>query len=425
MTDQTVAPAAADTDAHPSQIIEHVETHEVPRAGTLPEAEAPKEEAKPLSTRDAIAKAFDEAEKASKAEKEAKEAPKAEDTKGKAEDDKANAEEKPAKSRDETGKFAKAEKPAEQAEAKAEKGVPEKAAAERSAPEEPRQSEGRKYTEPPARFLPEARTKWANVPNEVKAEFHRVAEEYERELQEHKQFREELREYEELAKQHNVTIKDTMARYVAADRHLYQNFGQGVVQLMQMYGHNPVQGLSAIMQALGVTPQQFAEYVSKNPQAASAPQAARPVAPQPQPQAIPEVQQLKSEVEALKTQLVTASVTPIIERFASEHPDYHTLEPQIAQILKSGVIDQIYGTGLSPEQKLAEAYRMAGGNLSPSRSEPEPVPQHSDAAPPARPVDPDGQKSIKGAPTAGQTGQPKWVPKTNREALERAFASVR
>src|SRR5690606_13580969 len=192
---------------------------------------------------------------------------------------------------------------------------------------------------------------------------------------------------------------------------------------MQMYGHNPAQGLASIMQALGVTPQQFAEYVSKNPQAAMAPQAARPVAPQ--QQAIPEVQQLKSEVEALKTQLVTQSVTPIIERFASEHPDYHTLESQIAAVLQSGVIDQIYGTGLSPEQKLAEAYRMAGGNLSPSRSEPEPVPQHSDAAPPARPVDLDGQKSIKGAPTAGQTGQPKWVPKTNREALERAFASVR
>lgn len=424
MTDQTVAPAAADTDAHPSQIIEHVETHEVPRAGTLPEAEAPKEEAKPPSTRDAIAKAFNEAEAKSKAEKEAKEAPKAEDTKGKAEDDKAKAEEKPAKPRDETGKFAKAEKPAEQVEAKAERGAPEQAAAGRSAPEEPRQSEGRKYAEPPARFLPEARTKWANVPNEVKAEFHRVAEEYERELQEHKQFREELREYEELAKQHNVTIKDTMARYVAADRHLYQNFGQGVVHLMQMYGHNPAQGLASIMQALGVTPQQFAEYVSKNPQAAMAPQAARPVAPQPQQQAFPEVQQLKSEVEALKTQLMTASVTPIIERFASEHPDYHTLEPQIAAVLKSGVIDQIYGTGLSPEQKLAEAYRMAGGNLSPSRSEPEPVPQHSDAAP-ARPVDPDGQKSIKGAPTAGQTGQPKWVPKSNREALERAFAGAR
>src|SRR5690606_9656404 len=146
-------------------------------------------------------------------------------------------------------------------------------------------------------------------------------------LQEHKAFREELREYEELAKQHNVTIKDTMARYVAADRHLHQNFGQGVAQLMQMYGHNPVQGLSAIMQALGVTPQQFAEYVSKNPQAAMAPQAARPVAPQ--QQAFPEVQQLKSEVEALKTQLMTQSVTPIIERFALEHPDYHTLEPQI------------------------------------------------------------------------------------------------
>ncbi|WP_166015793.1 MULTISPECIES: hypothetical protein [Chelativorans] len=330
-----------------------------------------------------------------KPEKEPKDAPK---EAAKVEDDKAKAEDKTAKQRDETGKFAKAEKPAEQVEAKAEKGAPEQAAAERSAPEETRQSEGRKYAEPPARFLPEARTKWANVPNEVKAEFHRVSEEFERELQEHKQFREELREYEDLAKQHNVTVKDTMARYVAADRHLNQNFGQGVAQLMQMYGHNPAQGLSAIMQALGVTPQQFAEYVTKNPQVAAAPQSPRPQAPQ-QQTLPPQMQELQREVQELKSQLVTQTVSPIIERFASEHPDYRTLEPQIVAVLKSGVIEELYGTGLSPERKLAEAYRIAGGNLSPSRSVPEPVPAHSEPKP--VPSNDAGMKSIRGAPDDG------------------------
>jgi hypothetical protein len=54
--------------------------------------------------------------------------------------------------RAEDGKFAKAEE--EKTEAKADKGGPEKAATERSVPEDNRQSEGRKYAEPPARLCP-------------------------------------------------------------------------------------------------------------------------------------------------------------------------------------------------------------------------------------------------------------------------------
>jgi hypothetical protein len=91
-----------------------------------------------------------------------------------------------------------------------------------------------------------------------------------------------------------------------------------------------------------------------------------------------------------------------LQRFAAEHPDYHALEPQIEAVLKSGVIDQIYGNGLSPEQKLSEAYRMAGGS-SPSRSAgPEAAPGHSAAEPTPRPVNPDaGKKSVRGAPAEG------------------------
>lgn len=418
MTDEATAAAPANDAAQPSQLIQDTGTDPsaTGRGTALPDAEQPAKEPAKLSTRDAIAKALEDAEaKAEGAEKQTG-------------SEKAKSEEpatagKPEKPRGEDGKFAKAEKPADvQEEARAEKGVPEKAAAERSASEEPRQSEGRKYAEPPARFLPEARTKWANVPNEVKAEFHRVADEYERELVEHRQFREELREYEELAKQHNVTIKGTLDRYVAADRLLHENFGRGVASLMQMYGHSPAQAIASILQAIGITPQMYAEYVTKNPQAAVAP-LPQPQRMAPQQQPDPQVQHLQQEIESLRTQMAASQVVPVIQQFAATHPDYHALEDKIASILKSGVIEQVYGTGLSPEQKLEEAYRMAGGR-PPSRSEPEPAQQHFDA-PAARPVDPDGQKSIKGAPTAGHTGQPRWTPKSNREALERAFASVR
>lgn len=413
MTDANAAAAEAGLN---SLVLDEGAPNEKPLSDAAFDAPKPEEKAeKPLSNRDALEKALDEVEGKQEVEDKAKAA--AADAKAKVED----AERK--QDRGEDGKFAKAEKPEDApVDAKAEKGAADKPATERAAPEEPRQSEGRKYAEPPARFLPEARTKWANVPNEVKAEFHRVSEEFERELSEHKQFRDDLREYEDLAKQHNVTIKDTMARYVAADRALNQNFGAGVAQLAQMYGHNPAQAIAAVIQAHGITPQQYADHVMKNPAAHAAPQSVHQPPQNAQPS--PEIAGVKQEIESLKHELAMeraqAQLTPLIQRFATEHPDYAELQDAIATILKDGVIDRIYGTGLSPEQKLAEAYRMAGGS-SPSRSAPEPVQQHSE--PKNEPSEDAGLKSIRGAPTGGADPAKKRF-KSNRDAATAALAEL-
>lgn len=410
MTDEALAAPALDA-VQPSQIIHDTGTdpNAQGKGVHVPEDAKPQEPAK-LSTRDAIAKAFDEAEGKSKAEAEEKAKGAVEDAKAKVAEAEVKDAAKPEKARGDDGKFAKAE---QEPKAEADKGAAEKPATERAAPDDNRQSEGRKYAEPPARFLPEARTKWANVPNEVKAEFHRVSQEMEGEIEQSKVARERyetIRQFDEIARQNGRELKDSLAK---------------VVQIEQHIARDPIGALDTILREIGPrkqdgTPVSLYEVAQVVLQ--QGPQAQRQM-PQTQPVSDPQVSALAQELNALKSQMATAQVAPMLERFAAEHPDYHTLEAQIASVLKSGVVEQLYGNGLSPEQKLAEAYRMAGGSL-PSRSEPEPVQTHSEVAP-ARLVDPDGQKSIKGAPTAGQTGQPKWVPKSNREALERAFASVR
>jgi hypothetical protein len=302
---------------------------------------------------------------------------------------------KPAKVRGEDGKFAKAEKAEDADEAKAGKGAPEKVAAERSAPEDNRQSEGRKYAEPPARFLPEARTKWANVPHEVKAEFHRISQEMENEITQSKVARERyerIRQFDEIARQNGRTLHDSLSK---------------VVQIEQHIARDPIGALDTILREIGPrkadgSPVSLYEVarvvVEQGPQANSHP------VPQ-QATENPKVSALEQELNALKTHLATAQVTPMLEKFAAEHQDYHALEPHIEAILESGVIDKIYGNGLSPEQKLAEAYRMAGGSMSPSRSELESDPAHFDANPaPSRDGKPPvnaGTKSIKGAPSDG------------------------
>lgn len=356
-----------------------------------PQPEAKPEAPKPVSTREAIEKALDETE--------AK--------------DKKPVEAEPAK--------ADEGKPAKPVEAKAETGAAVKPAGERDDSEH-RQSESRKFVEPPARFLPEARTKWANVPNEIKSEFHRVSEEYEREVADHRQFREGLREYEDLAKQHGATVKDTMARYVAADRALNQNFGQGVAQMAQMYGHNPAQAIASVMQGFGITPQQYIQAVTQNPQLAQA-----PLAPQMQQQRAPEPRQQQIDPQQMTQQIkeqlrMEMSAEQKVSQFAQSHPDFSGLAPQIKSVLDSGVLERLYGDGLTHEQKLAEAYRMAGGSGPASNPTPAMPAAHSESDAP--PVNLEaGTKSIRGAPAAG-TDNPNRRFKNNRDAAASALAEL-
>lgn len=405
MTNESTTVEANDTSlASDSRVIdESSNSNALGRGVHLPEGDGAQkqEEPKSLSTREAIAKAFDENQKA--VEEKAKAA--TEDAKVKvAEAEKAEPAPKAEKPRAEDGKFAKAqtEQPVE---AKADKGAPEAAASERAAPEG-RESEAQRYREPPARFLPEAREKWANVPSNIKAEFHRVSQEMEAETAKYRESHEayeQVRQFAEQAKASGTDLKTALQSYT---------------NIENLLRSNPARGVAEVLRNIGLTPEQYAQHVMQNPQAHQFTQQ-QPQAQQPQQQSNPEIEALRSEIQSMKAQ----AIIPVIDRFIDEHPDYHALEPQIEAILKSGVIEQIYGNGLSPVQKLAEAHRMAGGR-APSQSvaqQEQPAPVQSQTQ--ARPVDPDGQKSIKGAPTNGQSAEAPKRFKSNRDALEAAFSA--
>lgn len=417
-------PVAAGDIAQPSQVIEHVDTYETPRPGTAPEVDQPKDPAKPLSGRDAIAKAFDDADKQAKESVK----PKAEDE-PKADKAEPEKEARAEKSRDDSGKFSRQDKAqgADQDPATgAEKSAPEKAAAGQGG-EDARQSEGRKHVEPPARFLPEARTKWANVPNEVKAEVHRVSQEYEAELTKAKESAdkyEAIRQYDEMSHQNGRGgVKGSLEKMVQIEQALARSPAMGLEMILREVGPRKQDGSPVSLYELAhaiakLTPQQFAQNMSgAMGQARQQPQ---------QAQQSPQIAALEQKISALEGRLATTSVQPVIEQFKAERPDYIDLEPQIAKILQSKVIEQIYGTGLTPAQKLEQAYRMAGGRGPASQSAPPAAAAHSQTEPPARPdTDPDGQKSIKGAPSPGQTGETRRKFKSNREALEASFAAHR
>lgn len=331
--------------------------------------------------KDKADKAADEAKEKLKADKDADKSEGEKDPKA----DKAKAEEPKADM-----------KPAE-ADAKADKSAADKPAAEQDSAAS-RQSEG-PHAAPPARFLPEARVKWGNVPNEIKAEFHRVSQEYEGEIQKSRAVSERyepIRQFDEIARSNGRELKDSLTKVAQIEQQLARNPIAGLEMIMREIGPRKADGsqlsLYEVAQAIAKqTPQQYqatmAQFGGQQPQAR-------------QQQANPEVAALKGELSELKTMLMSQQVNPIIERFAAQHSDYQSLENEIAKILKSKIIEQIHGTGLTPEQRLAQAYRMAGGRGPASRSDTSQVEAgHSGAE--TVPSKDAGTKSIRGAPSDG------------------------
>lgn len=306
----------------------------------------------------------------------------------------------------------KAEKPAAEPKAKVEEAAPKKEAPvkadapktevkddEEARPkrqytpeEQQREEEKRRYAVVAQKFTPEARAKWDNVPHQVKAEMYRNEQLRETEVEKYRSSHEryeQIRQYDEIAKANGRDLKDTLAT---------------ISQFENMMRSNPIAALEMALRESGPRKQdgspvslyEVAQHiVNQGPQAFQ--QQSRSVPQQQQqPQRNPEIDQLRSEIHSMK---VEQTVVPLVQQFAAAHPDFEQLSPQIKGILDSGVVDKLYGDGLTHEQKLAEAYRMAGG--SPSIQSPAANAAHSE--PDARPVKPDaGTKSVRGAPSNGE-----------------------
>lgn len=366
-----------------------------------PDAPEPKPvvEAKPMTSREALEKAA--------ADIEAKEGTKI----GNDRDDKEEAKAEP-KVRAENGKFAKTEVAApDEDKAETENNEPSAAKTEEDGTEqdgEPkRSSEDRDLDKPPARFLPRAKEKWADVDPDVRVEVTRAFSEMEKGLNEHREsheFRKELREFEDMAKAAGTTVKGALANYVAIDQQLKTD---------------PVNGIARILQSIGVTPQQYAQHILSTPQ---------------KPPADPNISRLEQTVQQLSQQLQQQQqttqqtqeqrqmddvMTNVIAPFRATLEDdrYDELEQDIAFFLNS---DRIPST-LSAQKRLAAAYDMAErinpvGYASQSKERLKP------AASADRPLNPAGAKSIKGAP--GGTTTPKGATLNTRDAVDAAMRQL-
>lgn len=270
----------------------------------------------------------------------------------------------------------------------------------------PKPPEGeRDINRAPDNFLPRAREKWAEAPEEVRGEFYRALDNFEKgkqEYQEDREFRKAIRPFEDMAKQAGVNFNDAVKNYVEID---------------QMVTANPVEGVRRILHAQNIDLVQFAQHVlgqaqqeQANPALAHTRRLEQQVQTLTQQQQALVQQQQQAWQEAQQQQDIRSVEQDIIAPFKENHDRYDELQEDIVFFLNSGKIP----SNISAQQRLAEAYYMAE-QLNPA----------SKSKNAQRPINPAGEKSIKGSLTGGLDIAPSKGAKLNsRDAVAAAMDSM-
>lgn len=403
---RSVAPAEA------AEIARQADESKLPKpadkpAKAEPVAEKTNEKAKPLSTRDALRAAREKVEAEPVAEKASplKADPKTAEPAAKADAKTDSKAAEPA---------AKAAEPTRAPDGKFVSADPTKAAAPAAEPaakaaDAPKPAALPSHTAepPPARFSAAAKERWAEAPEEVRAEVSRAVTELTKGFEKHRASAERdatLAEFHEMAGKGGKNLRDVVAGYVGMENALRAD---------------PIKGFELICQNAGISFRDVAaKYLNQAPDAAAS-------------QADATILELRRELADLKqglgaiqqerAQARTDTTTESVAKFAADHPRFEELAEDIAFFLKTRTKD------------LAEAYKLAE-RLNPAPAaepKPEVVPPTPAAASSAAPVvaaiqspklvqTDRGEKSIAGAPSAGSDPVRKQPSSSIKEALQRA-----
>lgn len=253
--------------------------------------------------------------------------------------------------------------------------------------QEPRSSEERDIEKPPARFLPRAKEKWGTVDPDVRGEVYRAISEMEKGLKEREashNFRKELRPFEELAQSNGVHLKDQIASYV---------------EIESLVATDPVRGVERILNSKGFGLIEFAEHVlqqasQQTPQSQELSRLQQHI--QGLEQQLQQVtQQTQQTVQQTQVKEVLDSVIAPFRQTLGANDRFDELEADIAFFLNSDKVP----FDIPAQSRLAIAYDMA------ERINPAPVASSQGVSTPEtsalRPLNPAGQKSIKGSPGLG------------------------
>lgn len=391
IADAGAAPAAPEPSAVP--INEAPASQSSPIDSSGPER-APVVEQKPASSpREALDRAFAKVEAKGKepakpveAKPEAKVEPKAEQPRG------------------EGGKFASKEATQPQT-------APQVEAKPAQATEQ--QTKPTSYAEAPKGYSEAAKAEWANTPEAVRGDIHRRQGELEKGINQYREVVEPLKPYLQRAQQSGTTLDKALSQYMGIEDLLRQDLFAGLERIISNTGVKNQDGRPATLRdiAAAIVGQPTDQALAQNDQA---------------------MQQMRAENHALKQENATLkqekqarlereNLTRVTS-FAEKHPRFEELSDEIALEVK---MIQQFQPDIDHDQLLEMAYRRAD-RLNPAATSPNPAQEPVIPAQLAAEVQPKGSKSISGAPSQGSNPAAKRPPaKSNREALDRAFASIR
>ncbi len=253
-------------------------------------------------------------------------------------------------------------------------------------------SEGRKpYHEAPARFLEPSKKDWANVPDTVKEDVHRVIAENEKGIQKYKgdaERFEKVREFDEMARKNGR-------------EGVHESLKQ-VVELENAFARSPIEGFKKVADHFGINFQAVAAHVmGENPD-------------QRVQQAHTRIQELEAKIQHME---MAAKAPDLVAEFAATHDRFEELSPVIATLLETGTAKD-----LEAAYKLADVLKAPASNAA-QTSQPLIPAESAQAHTLAPALNPAGSKSVSGAPTGGiSPAAKKSVPESNKEAVKRAFA---
>jgi hypothetical protein len=263
---------------------------------------------------------------------------------------------------------------------------------------------------PPARFSPAAKEKWAEAPEEVRAETERAVKELTAGFEKHRAAAERdssLNEYHDLAAKGGTDVKTALSKYVGMENLLRQDVVKGFAEICKNAGLNLHDVAAKILN-------QAPDEARSQSDATIRDLTAR----------LERAEAAVGTIHQERQQAVTETTTASVAKFAAENPRFEELSDDIAFFLKTRTKD------------LAEAYKLAE-RLNPASVIPAPAPAPAAVAssapaaalklvPPALSSSSDaGSKSIAGTPTAGSDPVRKQPSNSIREAIRKATAAAR
>ena len=261
------------------------------------------------------------------------------------------------------------------------------------------------FPEPPGRIAEHARRDWADTPETVRGEVHRMNHEFGKAVQHYRGAAEAFQpiaRFHQMAQQHGTTLEAALTNYTGMEAKLRADPVAGLDVIVNNLGlkapdGRPINLRDIAYHVLSQSPDQLRQLQQGNQQQAASQQIGA---------LHQEISGLKQTLNQMHTQQRFVQTRSAVDQFATDHPRFDELGGLIEQELKLGF-------------DLETAYRRAE-RLQPAAH----VAQTHTPSAQTRPID----RSISGspdvAPSNGASRRPKAPSPTARDAVQNALSRL-